>query len=176
MSPARQLSNRLPTRLPARLACTLALSCAACGGSGSSLEGSLGADVPLDFTAVSVEQSSNAIAILYTKDLPGGASPDLVLKITATTTGLALTGPLTIDLTEKVANQPRGAVSRAVSGDARRDFPTLVRGSITLSQAPKVDAKISGSFTVTFNNTGGSLGAGKTAFGDFSATLKAAGQ
>jgi hypothetical protein len=164
------------SRALAPLLCALALACAACGGDGNSLEGSLSSDVPLDFSAVSVEQSNNAIAILYTKDLPGGSSPDLVLKISATTTGLSLAGPITIDLTEKVANQPRGAVSRAVSGDARRDFPTLLRGSITLAQAAKVGETISGSFTVTFNNTGGSLGAGKTAFGNFSAVLKAAGQ
>jgi hypothetical protein len=125
---------------------------------------------------VSVEASSNAVAILYTKDLAGSSTPDLVLKVTANTTGLTLTGPLTIDLTEKVANQPRGAVSRAVSGDPRRDFPALLRGSITFSQAPAVDAQVSGSFTATFSPTGGSLGAGKTAFGDFKATVKKAGQ
>ena len=161
----------------ARLACALSLACAACGGDSNSLEGSLSSEVPLDFTGVSVEQSSSGIAVLYTKDLPGGSSADLVLKITATTTGLTLTGPLTIDLTQKVASQPRGAVSRAVSGDARRDFPALLRGSITFSQAPTVGDTVSGSFTVTFiNDTSGSLGHGKTAFGNFSAVVKAAGQ
>jgi hypothetical protein len=173
VSPAATLPNRLPTRL----ACALALSCAACGGGGSSLEGSLGAEVPLDFTAVVVELSSTpTIAIRYNKDRPDGGAPDMVLKITANATGLPLTGPLTIDLTEKVGTETRGGASRAVSGDGRSNFPTLLRGSMTLAQAPTVGSKISGSFTVTFNNTGGSLGAGKTAFGNFEAVLKAAGQ
>ena len=158
------------------LAGALLAPCAACGGDGNSLEGSLSDEVPLDFTAVSVEISTNAVAVLYTKDLPGGAAPDLVLKITANTTGLTLTGPLTIDLTEKVGNQPRGAVSRAVSGDARRDFPALLCGSLHFSQAPAVDTKVSGSFTVTFANSAAALGMGKTAFGDFNAQAKAAGQ
>jgi hypothetical protein len=157
------------------LACALAL-CAACGGDENTLEGSLGTEVPLDFSAVAVENSGAAVAIVYTKDLPGGSSPDLVLKVTANTSGLDLTHPLTIDLTEKVANQPRGAVSRAVSGDARRDFPPMLRGSITFAQAPAVGSKVTGSFTVTFSNaTTGSLGQGKTAFGNFSAVIKAPG-
>ena len=160
--------------LPARICCVAALLCAACGD-GNALEGSLGGEVPLNFTAVSVEVSASALSILYLRDLPGASVPDKLLIITANTAGLTL-GAMTIDLTEKVASQPRGSVSRAVRGDARRDFPALLRGSITLSGAPTVGSKLSGSFTVTFGPTGGSLGAGKTAFGDFNAVVKQAGQ
>lgn len=163
-----------PRPLPARLWCALALLCAACGD-GNSLEGSLGDEVPLNFTAVSVEVSASALSILYLRDLAGASVPDKLLIITANTAGLTL-GAMTIELTEKVASQARGSVSRAVSSDARRDFPPLLRGSITLSGAPTVGNKLSGSFTVTFGPTGGSLGAGKTAFGDFSAVVKQAGQ
>jgi len=62
-----------------------------------------------------------------------------------------------------------------VSNDPRHDFPALVRGSIRLDQAAVVGQKVSGTFSVLFG-PGGSLGSGRTAFGDFTATLTEAGQ
>ena len=152
------------------------LACASCG-SGASLEGSLAEEVSLDFSTVSIEQSGTAIAIIYLKVVAGSSGSDTVFKLTADTTGLKLDGPLTIALTDKIGAGPaiRGAVSRAVHDDPRTVFPPMVRGSLVLGAAPKVGGAISGSFTVTFGQ-GGSLGNGKTAFGDFSGTIKAAGQ
>ena len=152
------------------------LACASCG-SGNSLEGSLSDEVALDFSTVSLEQSSSAIAVIYLKAVAGTSGNDTVLKVTADTTGLKLDAPLTIALTDKVSAGPaiRGAVSRAVHDDPRQQVPPMVRGSLVLHDAPKIGSALSGSFTVTFGQ-GGSLGNGKTAFGDFSGTLKAAGQ
>jgi hypothetical protein len=143
---------------------------AACGSS-SSLEGSLGDSVALDFTSVSVEISTSAVALLYLKDLPGGGGRDTVLKISANTTGLDLTKVSTIDLTEQVSGQPRGAVSRAVSGDTRHDFAPIIRGRLNFSGTPTDGHTIGGSFDVTFDPGSGALGAGKTAFGNFSAPV-----
>ena len=152
------------------------LACASCG-SGTSLEGSLSDEVALDFSSVSIEQSSSAIAVIYLKAVAGTSGNDTVLKVTADTTGLKLDAPLTITLTDKVSAGPglRGAVSRAVHDDPRQQFPPMVRGSLVLDSAPKTGSNLSGRFTVTFGQ-GASFGNGKTAFGDFSGTLKAAGQ
>jgi hypothetical protein len=169
------LSNRAGPRLT-RLCAAALLVVASCGGS-NSLEGSLSDEVSLDYDAVSVQVAGGGLAIVYTKNRAGGSAPDVILNVTATTSGLDLTKALTIDLTEKVAGQPRGAVTRTVAGDPRSALPNLLRGSITFNAAPNVGASVSGSFTCTFaNDSSGQLGHGKTVFGDFQATVKAAGQ
>ena len=152
------------------------VACASCG-SGTSLEGSLSDEVPLAFDTVSLEQSGTAIAVIYLKAVAGTSGNDTVLKVTADTTGLKLDAPLTIALTDLVGTGTaiRGAVSRAVHDDPRKDFPPMVHGFLVLHAAPKIGSNLSGSFSVTFGQ-GGSLGNGKTAFGDFSGALKAAGQ
>lgn len=158
-------------RARALLAC---LALAACG-SGSSLEGSVGEVIPLAFDGVQVQRSASAIALLYTQALPGGGAANVLLKVTASTSGLDLTKPLQIDLTEKLGTAQRGAVSRAVADDPRRDFGPLERGFVRLDAAPALGAHVSGTFSVLFAQ-GAGLGAGKTAFGDFSATVTEAGK
>jgi hypothetical protein len=160
-------------RLGVASAAVLAL--AACGA-GSSLEGSLSDDASLSFDQVQVQRAGDsAIALVYLRSLPAGGGQDTVLKVVANTSGLDLSAGLTIDLAETVGNSARGSVTRAVSDDARRDFPALVRGKLHFDGAPAVGSKATGNFTVTFGQ-GGSIGSGKTAFGDFSATISEAGQ
>lgn len=152
----------------------LCLVLAACG-SGSSLEGSVSDLIPLDFDQVQVQIGGDAVAIIYLKALPGGGGNDTVFKVTANTSGLDLSQPLQINLVELVGKAIRGAASRAVSGDDRRTFSDLERGFIRFDDVPAVGNKVSGSFSCTFAQ-GAGFGAGKTAFGDFSATATEAGQ
>jgi len=86
----------------------LALGLLSACGKGSTLEGSLSDEVTLDFTRVSVEHSSTALAVIYLRDVAGGGSADTILKVTANTTGLKLDAPLTIDLTQTVARRCEG--------------------------------------------------------------------
>jgi len=153
-----------------------ALLVAGCGA-GNSLEGSLSDQVSLAFDEVQVQRSATALAVAYLRSPPGGGGKDTVLKVVAATEGLDLARGLTIDLTQKLADGTtvRGSFTRAVSGDARRDFPPLVRGLIRFDGAPALGAKVSGSFSALFAQ-GGSVGAGRTAFGDFSAGVTEAGQ
>jgi hypothetical protein len=151
----------------------LALLCvAACGGSSNSLEGSLSATVSLDFTAVVIQSTSSAVAIQYTRPGPGGTGTDVALQITANVTGLDLSKPISIDLTEMVGNAPRGSVTRLVSGDTRTSLPAIQSGHGKLTfDGPVVAGKsVSGSFSVLFA-TGTNFGGGETAFGDFSGTV-----
>ena len=161
-------------RAPSRALLALLGLLVACGA-GSSLEGSLSDETSLAFDQVQVQKSGSAIAVVYLKSLPAGGGNDTVLKVVANTTGLDLTHAISIDLAEAVGPAVRGSVTRAVSTDARRDFPPLVRGRLNLDAGATVGSKASGSFTVAFGQ-GGSIGAGRTAFGDFSATVTEAGQ
>ena len=155
----------------------LALVAIAACSQGNSLEGSLSDETSLSFDSVQVQVSSSAVAVIYLRNLPGGGGQDTVLKVVATTTGLDLTRPLSIDLTEPLNGGPavRGSVSRAVSGDARNTFAALVRGRLELDDPPTVGGPMSGSFTVLFGQ-GGTIGDGRTAFGNFYGKVAQAGQ
>ena len=153
-----------------RRALLLALCCAGCGA-GTSLEGSLSEDVPLAFDQVQVQRSAGAIALVYLRAVPGGTGNDIVFKLTANTTGVALDGAAAIDLAEKLGTGTRGQAERIVSGDGRSALPAISRGALHFSAAPASGASASGSFNVLFA-AGGSVGAGKTVFGDFSATVQ----
>ena len=144
-------------------------------GAGSSLEGSLSDETSLAFDQVQVQHSASAVAIVYLRSLPRGGGNDTVLKIVANTTGLDVTKAVSIDLSEPIGSGVRGSVTRAVSTDTLRDFPPIVRGRINFDGPATAGAHASGSFTVTFGQ-GGAIGAGRTAFGDFSATVTEAGQ
>ena len=161
---------------PRALAVFAVASLAACGA-GSSLEGSLSDQASLAFDTVQVQHSASALAVIYLRSLPGGGGQDTVLKVVATTTGLDLSKGVSIDLTEPLNGGPavRGAVARAVTGDGRRDFAPLQRGKLSFDGPVVAGSHASGHFTVTFGQ-GGSIGAGRTAFGDFSATATEAGQ
>jgi hypothetical protein len=158
-----------------RLAALLLLFCAACGGS-TKLEGSLGADVSLTYTTVLIQSTPNAIGVVFQTPTPGQSGEDIVLKVTATTTGLDLTKPLTIDLTELVTGgAQRGSVVRVVSGDSRSTLPAIQRGTLIFDDPPAVGTHVSGTLNVLFA-AGAAFGSGKTVFGNFDGTVAVPGQ
>jgi hypothetical protein len=145
------------------------LALAGCGAP-NTLEGSLGDQVSLTFDTVEIQRSPTAIAVAYLKALPGGGGHDTVLELVATVDAATLEKAGSINLVEKVGDGLRGAATRAVSGDPRRDLPPLVRGTLAFEGAATSGKSVSGSFSVLFDQ-GGSVGAGRTAFGDFTATV-----
>jgi hypothetical protein len=156
-----------------RVALLLALV-AACGGS-SGLEGSLGADVSLAYTTIQIQRTPTAIAVIWQTPTPGQSGQDLVLKVTATTSGLNLdAGGLTIDLAETVSGAQRGSVVRVVSGDTRTQLPPLQRGTLTFDQAPVAGKSVSGRIDILFQ-AGAAFGSGRTVFGSFSAAVTVPG-
>ena len=157
-----------------RGAALLAVVCAGCGA-GTSLEGSLSEDVSLQFDQVQLERSTDAVALIYLRAVPGGAGNDIIFKLTASTTGLALGAKVSIDLTEKAGTSTRGAAERVVSGDGRSALPVISRGTLHFDAAPATGAAVSGNFNVLFAPAGtGSVGAGRTVFGNFSAVVQGA--
>jgi len=157
--------------LCAALCATLASGC----GAGSTLEGSLSEDVSLQFDQVQLQRSTDAVALLYLRAVPGGTGNDIIFKLTATTTGLSLDAPVSIDLAEKIGTSTRGAAERVVSGDGRGALPMIARGTLHFSSAPAIGSSVSGNFNLLFPPGGtGTVGAGRTVFGNFSATVMGA--
>jgi hypothetical protein len=153
----------------------LLLFCAACGGS-TKLEGSLGSDVSLTYTTVLIQSTPNAIGVVFQTPTPGQSGEDIVLKVTATTAGLDLTKPLTIDLAELVTGgAQRGSVVRVVSGDTRSTLPAIQRGTLVFDDPPVVGTHVSGNLNLLFA-AGAAFGAGKTVFGNFDGTVAVPGQ
>ena len=141
----------------------------------SSLEGSLSDQVSLEFTSVRVERGEHEVSVAYLKSVSAEGN-DTVLKIVANIDGIDLSEGGSVNLTEAIkGGANRGALTRAVHDDSRREFPPLVRGTLNLDANPKAGTEVSGSFSVLFDQ-GGQLGAGRTAFGDFAATVVEAGK
>ena len=153
----------------------LLLFCAACGGA-TRLEGSLGADVSLNYSTVVIQSTSSAIGIVFQTPSAGGSGNDIVLKVTATTTGLDLTKPLTIDLSEVLAGgAQRGSVVRVVSGDTRSTLPAIQRGTLIFDDPPAAGTHVSGNLNILFQ-AGSAFGSGKTVFGSFDGNVTVPGQ
>lgn len=153
----------------------LLLCVVSCGGS-TALQGSLSADVSLAYSTVLIQSTPTAIGIVFQTPSPGGSGTDTVLKVTATTTGLDLTKPLTIDLAEALTGgAQRGSVVRVVSGDTRNTLPAIQRGTLTFDDPPAVGTHVSGNLNVLFT-AGAAFGSGKTVFGDFDGTVTVPGQ
>jgi hypothetical protein len=141
------------------------LSCAPA----DTLQGSLSDEVSLSFQSVTIQQSGSTIAISFLNPVSGTSAQDIVIEIIADTTGVNLAHGGTLNLTDMLANGAvRGSVTRAVSGDDRRTFPAIARGSVVFADDPAVGAHVTGSFNVLFaQDQSGDLGAGRTVYGTF---------
>jgi hypothetical protein len=167
---------RPPLRLErAPLAGGLALAAGllvfACHGPENTLEGSLSDEASLAFDRVEIQRAPAQVRVRYLRDLDGGGGGDLVLSVSANTQGLDLTQAASIDLVESASGTQRGGVARAVSGDARRQFPPLQRGRLSFESAVASGATVGGSFSLLFGFGSGQLGEGRTAFGTFRAPV-----
>jgi hypothetical protein len=153
----------------------LLLLCAACGGS-TKLQGSLSADVSLNYSAIVIQSTASAIGIVFQAPSASGSGTDVVLKVTATTTGLDLTKALTIDLSQVLAGgAQRGSVVRVVSGDTRSALPLIERGTLVFDDPPAIGTHVSGNLNVLFQ-AGSAFGSGKTVFGNFDGNVTVPGQ
>jgi hypothetical protein len=160
----------------------------------NSLQGSMGELVSLGFNQVTVKLAQNQLVVSYLQTSDGGAltmpfqltvdPPDggfqanstlLVSGVTqdggldagATDAGLT-DGGTTVDDGGEVVY---AVASRSVPNDARLYSP-IDRGHVDLNQLPVVGQSVSGDFFVVFTyQTDGSLGSGRTVYGNFSATV-----
>lgn len=150
----------------------LPLCLLSCGAS-NTLSGSLSQNVSLAFQSVTIQQTGTTVAVSYLNPVAGTSGEDIVIDIVADTTGVNLAHGGTLNLTDMLAGGVlRGSVTRAVSGDDRRTFPPLVRGSLIFAENPTIGAKVTGNFSILFEQEqSGDLGAGETVFGTFAGTV-----
>jgi hypothetical protein len=122
---------------------------------------------------VTVTESGSSIAISFLNPVGGTSSENIVIEIVVDTTGANLSHGGTLNLTDVLTDGTvRGSVTRAVSGDDRRTFPPIQRGSLVFAEDPTVGARVTGSFNVLFEqDQSGDLGAGQTIYGTFEGTV-----
>jgi hypothetical protein len=156
-----------PGRRWASLALPIALS--ACGP-GNSLNGSMEDLTPLNFTGVAVKLQGSSLEIEYENFIDGGGN--IPFELTYNTGGIPLDGGMTLLLDAGTrAGLPRADASRTVVGDTRA-FSAIDRGTLTLSTPVAVDQTARGSFFVVFSyQNDGSLGSGRTVYGNFDAKV-----
>jgi hypothetical protein len=156
----------IPSML-ATLALPIALS--ACGP-GNSLDGSMEDLTSLSFTGVAVKLQASSLVIQYQSFIDGGGN--IPFELTYNTSGIPLDGGQTLLLDAGTASGlPRAVASRNVVGDIRA-FSPIDRGTLTLSTPVVVNQAVLGSFFVVFSyQTDGSLGSGRTVYGNFDATV-----
>ena len=149
----------------------------------NTLQGSLEDEVSLTFSSVQVQASGSEVSVAYLNPAPGGSggtgdagagsASDIIIEIAASTTGVDLTNGGTLNLLDKLPDgSSRGAVTRAVANDPRRDFAPLTRGTLVFTENPTVGAKVTGTFSLLFDASSSDLGAGRTVYGSFAATVQ----
>jgi hypothetical protein len=160
----------------------------------NSLQGSMSSLVSLNFNQVTVKLAQNQLVVSYLENNDGGSlsmpfqlavdAPDGGFQANSTllVSGLAQDGGPDAGTTDgglEDGGEPvddggvlvYAAANRSVPTDPRA-FSPIDRGHIDLNQQPVVGQSVSGDFFVVFTyQTDGSLGSGRTVYGNFSATV-----
>jgi hypothetical protein len=151
----------------ATLAIPVALSACA---PGNSLNGSMQDLTPLNFSGVAVKLQNSSLVIQYQDFIDGGGN--IPFELTYNTAGIPLDAGMTLLLDAGTpSGMPRAVASRVVVGDIRA-FSPIDRGYLTLSTPVVLNQNASGNFFAIFTyQTDGSLGSGRTVYGDFDAKV-----
>ena len=159
--------RRLAQRF-ASLALPIALSACA---PGTSLNGSMEDLTSLSYTGVAVKLQGSQLVIEYQDFIDGGGN--IPFELTYNTGGIQLADAGRTFLLDAgtAAGLPRATASRVVVGDQRM-FSPIDRGYLTLLTPVVVGEPAHGDFFAVFTyQTDGSLGAGRTVYGNFEATV-----
>jgi hypothetical protein len=149
--------------------------------------------VSLQFNQVTVKLAQNQLVVSYLQSSDGGAlsmpfqlavdAPDAGFQANSTllVSGLPQDGGTDAGVDDGGADGGASAAdagevvfataNRSVATDPR-PFSPIDRGHVDLNQLPKVGQTLSGDFFVVFTyQTDGSLGSGRTVYGNFSGTV-----
>ena len=160
----------------------------------NSLQGSMGELVSLGFNQVTVKLAQNQLVVSYLQSSDGGGltmpfqlavnAPDGGFQANSTLLVSGLPQDGGVDGGETDAGLDGGGTTSADGGEvvyavANRSVPAdprmfspIDRGHIDIVQLPVVGQPVSGDFFVVFTyQTDGSLGSGRTVYGNFSATV-----
>ncbi|WP_224242086.1 hypothetical protein [Hyalangium gracile] len=157
-----------PRILPALALAGLLTGC----GQGPHLEGSVTPLLDLHYEKAEALADEDEASVRFLT--AQGSGENTILKVAARLDRLQLTPGTPIDLAELLGEEEdapqRGTVSRSVLDEPARDFPRILRGTLTFDGALTPAAKVPGSFHVTFVN-GTDVYSGRTIFGRFEATV-----
>jgi hypothetical protein len=149
-----------------------AMLLAACGESGSTLDGSIKTLLDIDFETVEVQFFGDALRVQYQRAFQATTEKDVVAEITVSTVSTALTTQTAIPFVGNATLERfmhKVSASGVLIEDTEQGFPPVFDGSIEFFQlSTNVGETISGTFSVTFNS-------GLVMSGDFVAPLGAAG-
>lgn len=149
---------------------TLATLLTACGPAPAGVDGSLTEICDLGFDKAVVELGAEAFTLRLVQ--LRGVNEDSALKVSVRLTGATLIPQVGLNLAEPM--QPdgqRAKVGRNVLGDPNKDFPPIERGRIVFDTDPAKSARVSGEFSVKFQQ-GFAFGAGRTVHGTFEAEVR----
>jgi hypothetical protein len=163
----------------------------------NSLQGSMSELVSLGFNQVTVKLAQNQLVVSYLETSDGGSlSMPFQLAVDAPDGGFSANSTLLVSGLAQDGGSDAGAIdagatdggdggppvedggvlvyavaNRSVSTDPR-PFSPIDRGHIDINEKPVVGKPVSGDFFVVFTyQTDGSLGSGRTVYGNFSATV-----
>ncbi|MBL8952350.1 MAG: hypothetical protein JNK82_16340 [Myxococcaceae bacterium] len=160
--------------------CLIALLCASCLED-NQLGGSMSEVFPLDVSRVEIHRNPEAIRITFLRNrniyLDIVASLTVSLYVPDGGGQVIDLGPGTkIDLSGQYAlGHPRAAVVHAPGGEPSRLLPPVNKGDLAIHQGGLPDQETVGDFSVSFQETGGDIGFGRTLNGRFRATAIDAG-
>lgn len=148
------------------------LSCAAlllaASSCGKGLSGSVSQFFALDYSRLEILRDADAFQVTYYRDTP--TEVDVVVRLTVVTTGFDFSPGHTFDLSGEYApGHPRAVVTHAVGGEPARALPLVMHGTLTLDSGGKPGERTQGSFSVSFQESGGDFGTGTSVEGDFDA-------
>jgi len=140
---------------------------ASCGG--PNLSGSVGQYFSLDFDRQEILRDDDAFQVTYLAD--GADQVDVVIRLTVVTTGYDFTPGHTFDLSGEYApGHPRAVVTHAAGGEPSRMLPPIKHGTLTLSSGGQPGQETKGTFSCSFDTSGGDFGQGTDVNGTFDVT------
>jgi len=136
----------------------------------NSLNGSMEDLTALSFTNVAVKLQGSSVVIEYENFVDGGGN--IPFELTYNTQGAALDGGTSFLLDAGTrSGRPAAVASRTVVGDTRT-FSPIDRGYLNIDTPVVEGETASGNFFAVFSyQNDGSLGSGRTVYGNFQATV-----
>lgn len=138
-----------------------ALAC----GADNSLGGSVSELFPLEVSQVQILRNGDAFQVSYYRN--NGADVDLVARLSVGLAGTSFIPGKSVSLAgEYEPGHQRATVLHLASGEPVRTFPDVKQGDIKLTEGGKIGEETSGTFSLSFVQSG-DYGGGRSIHGNF---------
>jgi hypothetical protein len=148
----------------------LLLSCMPDNG----LSGSVSEVFPLDVSRTEIARNDEAIQITYLFNR--GVFLDVVVRVSVLMRGVDFKHGRSISLVgADSTGELRCVVTHAPGGESVRDLPPISKGDLIIDEGGQPGETTRGNFSMSFQNSGGDVGFGRTLVGSFLGTASDAG-